>query len=65
MRLLKTLLYHTKHLLKATAQQVAQLLNRISLTTVQADKARCIELMRDLQVQYPEIETQLHHQVAN
>jgi hypothetical protein len=27
---------------------------------VQADKARCIELMRDLQVQYPEIETQLH-----
>ncbi len=45
---------------EATAQQVAQLLNRISLTTVQADKARCIELMRDLQMQYPEIETQLH-----
>lgn len=45
---------------EATAQQVAQLLNRISLTTVQADKARCIELMRDLQTQYPEIETQLH-----
>lgn len=50
---------------EATAQQVAQLLNRISLTTVQADKVRCIELMRDLQVQYPKIETQLHHHVAN
>ncbi len=35
------------------AQEVAAILERASLTTVQTDKTRCIELMRDVRDKYP------------
>ena len=44
---------------EAVAKIVTRILNRLSATVAVGDKAKCIEILRDIQVKYPHLETKV------